>query len=42
NRSGVVAAALSVSGPVGRISTETLHEFAPVLKEAAHEMGLML
>ncbi|MEC0368539.1 IclR family transcriptional regulator [Paenibacillus chibensis] len=42
NRSGVVAAALSVSGPVGRISSETLHEFAPVLKEAAHEMGLML
>ncbi|MWV45593.1 helix-turn-helix domain-containing protein [Paenibacillus sp. HJL G12] len=42
NRSGVVAAALSVSGPVGRISTDTLHEFAPVLMEAAHEMGLMI
>ncbi|MBE9918364.1 IclR family transcriptional regulator [Paenibacillus donghaensis] len=42
NRSGVVAAALSVSGPVSRISTDTLHEFAPVLKEAAHEMGLMI
>ncbi|MDR0268568.1 IclR family transcriptional regulator [Paenibacillus sp.] len=42
NRNGVVAAALSVSGPVGRISTGTLHEFAPVLMEAAREMSLMI
>ncbi|MGN7360747.1 IclR family transcriptional regulator [Paenibacillus sp. SAF-054] len=41
-RSGEVAAALSVSGPVSRISTDTLHEFAPVLKEAARQMGLMI
>lgn len=42
NRKGVVAAALSVSGPVSRLSTETLHELAPVLIESAREMGLMI
>ncbi|GAB6992292.1 IclR family transcriptional regulator [Paenibacillus pini] len=42
NRSGVVTAALSVSGPVSRLSMNTLHEFAPVLIEAAREMGLMI
>ncbi len=39
---GEVAAALSVSGPISRIGEDTLHEFAPVLMEAAHEMGLMI
>lgn len=33
---------LSVSGPVSRLSQETLHEYVPVLKEAAAQMGLML
>lgn len=42
NRNGNVAAALSVSGPVSRLSSETLNEFAPVLIEAAREMGLMI
>jgi len=42
NRRGEVAAALSVSGPISRIGEDTLHEFAPVLMEAAHEMGLMI
>ncbi|WP_025699962.1 IclR family transcriptional regulator domain-containing protein, partial [Paenibacillus forsythiae] len=41
-RSGEVAAALSVSGPVSRLSRETLVEYADVLKEAAAEMGLMV
>ncbi|MDQ0495217.1 MULTISPECIES: IclR family transcriptional regulator [Paenibacillus] len=42
NRKGQVAAALSVSGPVSRLAPETLHDFAPILIEAAKEMGLML
>ncbi|MDO7908253.1 IclR family transcriptional regulator [Paenibacillus sp. JX-17] len=42
NRKGGVAAALSVSGPVSRLSPDKLEEFAPVLMEAAHEMGLLL
>jgi len=42
DRKGNIAAALSVSGPVSRLSQETLHEYAPVLKEAAAQMGLML
>ncbi|UNK19251.1 IclR family transcriptional regulator [Paenibacillus sp. N3/727] len=42
DRSGKIAAALSMSGPVNRLSAETLREYAPVLKEAAREMGLMI
>lgn len=42
NRKGQVTAALSVSGPVSRLAPETLHDFAPILIEAAKEMGLML
>lgn len=42
DRSGKIAAALSMSGPVSRLSAETLSEYAPVLKEAAREMGLMI
>lgn len=42
DRSGRIAAALSMSGPVSRLSEKTLTEYAPVLKEAAREMGLMI
>ncbi|KAA8997152.1 IclR family transcriptional regulator [Paenibacillus spiritus] len=41
-RSGAVAAALSLSGPVSRLSRETLANYAAVLKDAADEMGLMV
>lgn len=41
-RSGEIAAALSLSGPVNRLARETLVEYAGVLKEAAAEMGLMV
>jgi len=42
DRSGRVAAALSMSGPVTRLSAETLREHAPILMEAAREMGMMI
>ncbi|RCX16217.1 IclR family transcriptional regulator [Fontibacillus phaseoli] len=42
DRTGKIAAALSVSGPVSRLSPQTLKEFAPVLIEAAREMGMMI
>lgn len=42
DRKGNVAAALSVSGPVSRLSQETLHEYGPILVKAAAQMGLML
>ncbi|WP_054958611.1 IclR family transcriptional regulator [Paenibacillus dakarensis] len=42
DRSGRIAAALSMSGPVSRLSADKLTEYAPVLKEAAREMGLMI
>lgn len=41
-RSGDVVAALSLSGPVNRLSRETLVDYASVLSEAAAEMGMML
>ena len=41
-RSGNVIAALSLSGPVSRLSRETLVEYAAVLSEAATEMGMMI
>ncbi|SEU29125.1 IclR family transcriptional regulator [Paenibacillus sp. NFR01] len=41
-RSGKLAAALSLSGPVNRLSRATLEEYAAILKENAAEMGLML
>ncbi|MRN55553.1 IclR family transcriptional regulator [Paenibacillus monticola] len=41
-RSGNVVAALSLSGPVSRLSQETLVEYAAVLGEAASEMGMMI
>ncbi|WP_019635169.1 IclR family transcriptional regulator [Paenibacillus fonticola] len=42
DRSGGIAAALSVSGPVSRLSPQTLIEFGPVLVEAARDMGMMI
>lgn len=42
DRRGQLAAALSVSGPVSRMSPQSLKEFAPVLIEAARDMGLMI
>ncbi|MGV2686189.1 IclR family transcriptional regulator, partial [Clostridium perfringens] len=42
DRNGQVAAALSMSGPVTRLSAETLREHAPILMEAAREMGMMI
>jgi len=41
-RSGKVVAALSLSGPVSRLSRETLVEYAAVLQEVASEMGMMI
>ncbi|WP_379127681.1 IclR family transcriptional regulator [Paenibacillus sp. sgz500958] len=41
-RSGTMVAALSLSGPVSRLSQETLVEYSDVLTEAAGEMGLMM
>ncbi|MEF2966145.1 IclR family transcriptional regulator [Paenibacillus sp. M1] len=42
DRTGKIVMALSVSGPVSRLSPQTLTEFAPVLIEAAREMGMMI
>ncbi|MGN7764572.1 IclR family transcriptional regulator [Paenibacillus sp. 22594] len=41
-RSGKVVAALSLSGPVSRLSRETLEDYAVILAEKAAEMGLMM
>jgi DNA-binding IclR family transcriptional regulator len=41
-RSGKVVAALSLSGPVSRLSRETLEQYAVILTENAAEMGLMI
>jgi DNA-binding IclR family transcriptional regulator len=42
DRTGKLAAALSVSGPVSRFSPEQLHEHAAAVMEAARRMGMML
>lgn len=42
DRSGKLAAALSVSGPVSRMSLQTLEAYAPQLTEAARRMATML
>lgn len=42
DRKGKVAAALSLSGPVSRLSEETLREYAPIVMETAAQMGFML
>ncbi|MNO35976.1 Transcriptional regulator KdgR [compost metagenome] len=41
-RAGKVVAALSLSGPVSRLSRETLEDYAVILAENAAEMGLMM
>ncbi|MCE3198630.1 IclR family transcriptional regulator [Paenibacillus sonchi] len=41
-RAGTVVAALSLSGPVSRLSREMLEDYAVVLAENAAEMGLMM
>jgi DNA-binding IclR family transcriptional regulator len=41
-RSGGVVAALSLSGPVSRLSQDTLEEYALILAQSAAEMGLMM
>lgn len=41
-RSGKVVAALSLSGPVSRLSRDTLEEYSLILAENAAEMGLMM
>lgn len=42
DRTGKLAAALSVSGPVSRLTLQRLEEYGPVLVEAAREMGMMM
>lgn len=42
NRNGQVAAALSMSGPVTRLSAEILRDRVPILRAAAREMGMMI
>lgn len=42
NQKGELAAALSVSGPVSRMSQQTLQEIAPIVMEAAKDMGMMI
>jgi len=42
DRTGRLAAALSVSGPVSRLSPDTLHRLAPAVVETARRMGLMI
>lgn len=42
DRKGEPAAALSVSGPVSRLTPKKLIEYGPVLIEAAKDMGMMI
>ena len=42
NRAGKLAAALSVSGPSGRLTLESMREHAPAIIEAARRMGMMI
>lgn len=42
DRSGTLAAALSVSGPASRLTMLTMREYAPVMIEAARRMGTMI
>ena len=42
NRAGQLVAALSVSGPVGRLTPDKLRSYAPVIIEAAERMGKMV
>ena len=42
DRSGELAAALSVSGPANRFTLERMQEIAPIVMESARVMGRML
>lgn len=42
NRAGQLVAALSVSGPLGRLTPDKLRGYAPVIIEAAERMGKMV
>lgn len=42
DRSGKLAAALSVSGPASRLTMDTMREYAPVMMESAKRMGTMI
>lgn len=42
DRFGMIAAALSVSGPASRLTMETMRSYAPVMMEAAKRMGTMI
>ncbi|WP_138755831.1 IclR family transcriptional regulator [Paenibacillus sinopodophylli] len=42
NRTGKLAAALSVSGPASRLTMETMREYAPIMMESAKRMGIMI
>ena len=42
DRSGTLAAALSVSGPASRLTMQTMRDYAPVMIEAARRMGTMI
>lgn len=42
NRAGQLAAALAVSGPASRLTTEVMNEYIPVMMESAKRMGTIL
>ncbi|MFD0590022.1 IclR family transcriptional regulator [Paenibacillus sp. GCM10027627] len=42
DRFGVLAAALSISGPASRLKPDTMREYAPIMMEAAKRMGTMI
>jgi len=42
DRSGRLTAALSVSGPSGRLTPEVMQSYVPAIREAARRMGMML
>lgn len=42
DRSGALIAALSISGPANRLTTEKMHEYAQPIMEAAARMGKMI
>ncbi|MFX3631302.1 MAG: IclR family transcriptional regulator [Candidatus Pristimantibacillus sp.] len=42
NRAGQLAAALAVSGPASRLTTDVMNEYIPVMMESAKRMGTIL
>ncbi|WP_424767027.1 IclR family transcriptional regulator [Paenibacillus sp. sgz302251] len=42
DRTGKIAAALSVSGPASRLTMKTMNEYAPVVMASAKRLGIML